>query len=156
MKTKIVLQNQQGEYQRKAHHVGISMWHLQWCTKYRYKMFGREKLRIFCETVIKECGLRNKIEIIALNVQPDHVHLVVSLPRGMNDGKALQLLKGFSSFLLFRLVPDFRKRYPKGALWSQGYFSATVGFSDLEKTISYVNNQDTHHCLVSDSGSSVL
>ena len=141
METKIVLQNQQGEYQRKAHHVGISMWHLQWCTKYRYKMFGKEKLRIFCETAIKECCLRNKIEIIALNVQPDHVHLVVSLPRGMSDGKALQLLKGFSSFLLFRLVPDFRKRYPNGCLWAPSSFSATVGYTELESVVEYVKNQ---------------
>jgi len=141
METKIVLQNQQGEYQRKAHHVGISMWHLQWCTKYRYKMFRQEKLRIFCETAIKECCSRNNIEIIALNVQPDHVHLVASLPRGMSDGKALQLLKGFSSFLLFRLVPDFRKRYPNGCLWAPSSFSATVGYTELESVVEYVKNQ---------------
>jgi len=141
METKIILGSQQGEYQRKAHHVGISMWHLQWCTKYRYKMFRQEKLRIFCETAIKECCSRNKIEIIALNVQSDHVHLVVILPRGMSDARALQLLKGFASFFLFRLVPDFRKRYPNGTFWAPSSFSATVGYTELEKVIDYVKNQ---------------
>ena len=141
METKIVLGNQQWEYTRKAHHVGISMWHLQWCTKYRYKMFRQEKLKIFCETAIKECCSRNKIEIIALNVQPDHVHIVVSLPRGIDDRKALQLLKGFSSFLLFRIVPDFRKRYPNGNLWAPSSFSATVGYTELESVVDYVRNQ---------------
>lgn len=142
METKILLSDSYDDkYKRKNHHVGISMWHLQWCTKYRYKMFRQEKLRIFCETAIKECCSRNRIEIIALNVQPDHVHLVASLPRGMDDSKALQLLKGFTSFLLFQLVPDFRKRYPRGALWSPSGFSATVGYTELETVIDYVKNQ---------------
>ena len=128
-------------YKRRAHNVGISMWHLQWCTKYRYKMFRQEKLKAFCETAVKECCSRSRIEIIALNVQPDHVHLVVILPRGMGDAKALHLLKGFTSFLLFRLVPDFRKRYPRGHLWSSSSFSATVGYAELEAVVDYVKNQ---------------
>lgn len=128
-------------YRRRAHNVGISMWHLQWCTKYRYKMFRQGKLRLFCETAIKECCFRSKIEIIALNVQPDHVHVVAILPRGMSDAKALQLLKGFTSFLLFRLVPNFRKRYSKGRLWSPSSFSATVGYAELETVVDYVKNQ---------------
>ena len=134
-------ENYNEKYKRKNHNVGISIWHLQWCTKYRYKMFLQQKLRSFCEIAIKECCSKNKIEIIALNVQADHVHIVVSLPRGMSDAKALQLLKGFTSFLLFRLVPDFRKRYPNGSLWAPSSFSTTVGYIELETVIDYVKNQ---------------
>jgi len=141
MEVKVLLSDSCDKYKRRNHNVGIAMWHLQWCTKYRYKMFRQEKLRIFCETAIKECCSRNNIEIIALNVQPDHVHIVASLPRGMSDARALQLLKGFSSFLLFRLVPDFRKRYPNGCLWAPSSFSATVGYTELEKVVDYVKNQ---------------
>ena len=131
------------------HSIGTNFWHLEWCPKYRYKIFRKEKNKNFCIIALYEAAKRYGIELKTLNVQVDHLHVVASLPKGMSDVKAVNLLKGFTSFLLFRLVPNFRKRYPKGALWSQGYFSATVGFSDLEKTISYVNNQDTHHCLVS-------
>ena len=131
------------------HSIGTNFWHLEWCPKYRYKIFRKEKNKNFCIIALYEAAKRYGIEFKTLNVQVDHLHVVASLPKGMSDVKAVNLLKGFTSFLLFRLVPNFRKRYPKGALWSQGYFSATVGFSDLEKTISYVNNQDTHHCLVS-------
>ena len=142
METQIVLGDQEPNlYRRKAHNVGISMWHLQWCTKYRYKMFEQERLRSFCEVAIKECCTKNNIKIIALNVQPDHVHLIVNLPRGMTDMKALNLIKGFSAFLLFKLEPNFRKRYPKGRLWSPSSFSATVGYTELETVIEYVKNQ---------------
>ena len=140
MKTKGVSENQDN-YKRRAHNVGISMWHLQWCTKYRFNMFRQEKLRTFCEVAVKECCKRYGMEVIVLNVQPNHVHLVVELPRGMTDIRALNLLKGFSAFVLFQLVPDFRKRYPKGSLWSCGNFSATVGFAELETVVEYVRNQ---------------
>ena len=91
---------------------------------------------------MNEAAKRYNIEFKALNIQQDHLHLVASLPRGMTEIKAINLLKGFTSYLLFRIVPKLRLRYPQGSLWSQGYFATTIGFSDLEKTINYVNNQD--------------
>ena len=141
MKTQVFLDQNSELYERGNHNVGIARWHLQWCTKYRYKMFRQEKLRVSCEVAVKECCARHGIKIIAVNVQPDHVHLVVELQRGMTDVKALQLLKGFSSFLLFRLEPNIRKRYPKGHLWSAGSFSATVGYTELDTILNYVRNQ---------------
>ena len=141
METRIVLNQNSELYGGGNHNVGVAMWHLQWCTKYRYKMFRHDKLRVSCEVAVKECCTRHKIKIIALNVQLDHVHLVVELPRGMTDVKALQLLKGFTSFLLFRLEPNIRKRYPNGHLWSSGSFSATVGYAELSTVLEYVKNQ---------------
>ena len=141
METQVVLNQKPDLYSRGNHNVGVAMWHLQWCTKYRYKMFRQNRLKVSCEVALKECCNRHKIRVIALNVQPDHVHLVAELPRGMTDIKALQLLKGFSSFLLFRLEPNLRKRYPKGHLWSYGSFSVTVGYTELNTVLSYVKNQ---------------
>lgn len=128
-------------YQSYNHAKGCNIWHLQWCTKYRYKIFKQEKLRIFCEVSIKECCAKNSIEAIELNVQPDHIHLVANLPRGMTDIKALQLLKGFTSFVLFRLVDGFAKRYPRRNLWSRGSFASTVGYTQLDIVVDYVKNQ---------------
>jgi putative transposase len=130
METKVVLNQSSELYGRRNHNVGTAMWHLQWCTKYRYKMFQKDRLEVSCEVAIKKCCTRHNIKIIAVKVQSDHVHLVVELPRRMTDVKALQLLKGFTSFLLFRLEPNFRKRYPKGHFWTQSSFSATVGYAE--------------------------
>ena len=141
METQVILNQSSEVYGRRNHNVGVAIWHLQWCTKYRYKMFRQDKLRVSCEVAVKECCTRHKIKIIALNVQPDHVHLVAELPRGMTDVKALQLLKGFTSFLLFRIFPNIKKRYPNGHLWSEGSFSATVGYAELDTVLNYVRNQ---------------
>jgi len=59
----------------------------------------------------------------------------------MTDIKALQLLKGFTAFVLFKLVEGFRKRYPRGHLWSRGSFASTVGFTQLDIVVEYVRNQ---------------
>jgi putative transposase len=141
METKIVLNQNSELYRRGNHNVGAAMWHLQWCTKYRYKIFRKDDLKISCEVAIRECCERHNIKVIVLNVQPDHVHVVSELPRGMTDVKALQLLKGFTSFLLFRLRPNLRLRYPNGHLWSHGSFSTTVGYAELDTVLNYVRNQ---------------
>ena len=135
------------EYQRRAHHVGGSFWHFQWCTKYRYKMFRKEHYRNLCIILLLEAAKRNKIEILAMGVQEDHVHLGVQLPRGMTDSRALQNFKGYISRLMFLEAPELELRYPRHELWGDGNFSTTIGFINLEETMNYINNQDEHHKL---------
>ena len=72
---------------------------------------------------------------------PDHIHTVVGIPPTMSVSKALQLLKGTSSRELFKRKPNFRKRYPKGHLWSPGKFYRSVGDTDAETAIQYVRDQ---------------
>ncbi len=128
------------------------MWHFQWCTKYRYKMFKQDKYKNLCEIIIHEACKRYKLQIKALNVQADHIHLIANIPRGMTEIKATHLIKGFSSFLIFKLIPDFRLRYSKGNLWSRGSFATTVGFANLETAMNYVNNQEAHHSIQGNYG----
>ena len=87
----------------------------------------------------------NKIEIIEMNVQPEHVHCTVKIPTTMSVSKAEQILKGGSSYWFFRNHKKARLRYPRGHLWSRGKFAASVGFVQLDKVKEYVRNQDIHH-----------
>ena len=134
-------------YSRYSHAVGQNLWHFEWCTKYRYKMFSKDKYRTFCYIAVTEGAKRHNIEILELNVQADHLHIVASLPRGMTDIRALFLLKGYSSKLLFMLCCEFRLRYPNGHLWSKGNFASTVGFAELKTVLEYVRTQDIHHAV---------
>ena len=125
--------------------VGSNTKHIQITTKYRYKIFKQEKLRIFCKVAIEEACKRYKIEIVLLEVLPEHAHSIADIPRTMSDAKAMQLIKGFSSYLLFRLCPDLRKRYPKGHLWGEGYYCEGVGPKEFDEVYDYVKNQLQHH-----------
>lgn len=132
-------------YERKSHSVGVSIWHFEWCTKYRYKMFGKSGQRALMVACIRRAASRHNIKIIELNVQSEHVHCVAGLPLIMSPIKALQLLKGGSAYLFFRANEKVRLRYPRGNLWSPGKFASSLGFVQLDTARSYVRNQDVHH-----------
>jgi len=127
-------------YQTYGNSVGNNFKHVQITTKYRYQMMGKEKLRFFCRVAIEEACKKHGIEIEIINVQTDHVHLIVDCPRTMSDSKMIQIIKGLSSYLLFRMCEDLRKRYPRGHFWNAGYFCCSVG-RDFESVYSYVENQ---------------
>ena len=133
------------KYERGNHHVGISMWEFEWCPKYRYKMFRKWKYRKLVEACIRRAATEHKIKWIELNVQPDHIQETASIPLTMSPSKALQLLKGRSSYLFFRFHEKARLRYPKGHLWSTGKFAASVGFVQRDVITEYVRNQREHH-----------
>ena len=132
-------------YERSNHSVGISMWHFEWCTKYRYAMFRKEEQRKLIEACIRRAASMHGIKIIELNAQPEHVHCVVGMNLTMAPTYALQILKGVSARLFFQHKERARLRYPKGHLWSPGKFAASLGFIQLETAKNYVRNQDVHH-----------
>ncbi|MBU1974390.1 MAG: IS200/IS605 family transposase [Nanoarchaeota archaeon] len=101
-----------------AHLIGWNTWHFEWCTKYRYKVLKRNYIKNICSIVIVEAAKRHKIDVVDMEVDTDHVHVIAGLPMTMDPIKALQLLKGFSARLIFAIVPNLRKRYPKGHIFS--------------------------------------
>jgi len=128
-----------------SHKVGINYWHFEWCTKYRYKMMWKIGNMNLVKAAIRKAAHEHKIKIYELEVPVDHVHTLISLPRGMSDAKAFQLLKGRSAYLIFRNKPKFRLRYPKGHFWARGGCAITVGYNDFNKTKNYIKNQLEHH-----------
>ena len=132
-------------YLRSNHSVGIAFWHVQFCTKYRYAMFAKFKYKSLCEACIRKVAFRNNARVIAISVMPDHVHMIVQTKQSTNIVELVRKLKGASAYLFFRNHVKARLRYPRGHLWSRGYFTATVGFADFESTLNYVLHQEECH-----------
>jgi putative transposase len=74
-------------------------------------MFKQEENKNLCEEVLHEVVKRHKIEITELSVMPDHIHTVAVIPPTMSVSKALQLLKGASSLIIY---PGYKKKKKKG------------------------------------------
>ena len=129
------------KYQHYEHAVGTIMLHLQWCTKYRYKMFRKEENRALLSACVRRAASMHEIKIIELNVQPEHVHCIVMVRFNISTSKVLQLMKGISSRLFFQHKEKARLRYPRGHLWSRGKFASSVGFVQLDVVQEYVKNQ---------------
>ena len=85
-----------------------------------------------------EAAKRHKINVIDVEVDMDHIHVIADIPMTMSPTKALQYLKGFSAGLVFLLVPKLRKTYPKGHLWSAGKFADSIGHITLDKAKNYL------------------
>ena len=82
------------------------------------------------------------MNILSLAVENDHVHMVVSISPSMSVSKAFQLLKGASSYVMFRAFPNFRKRYPRGSFWGAGGKFRSVGDVELNVVLDYVNRKN--------------
>jgi len=120
------------------------LYHFGWCPK--KALFRKELLcRKRREEILREVAERHGIGIVDVSVMADYVHFIAGIPPTMSVSEALNLLKGGSSYELFRAKPNFRKRYPKGHFWSPGKFYRSVGDSDLETTRNYVRNQRYVH-----------
>ncbi|GAB5535471.1 MAG: hypothetical protein Rubg2KO_17200 [Rubricoccaceae bacterium] len=72
-----------------------------------------------------------EVEVIELSVQPDHVHLVCSIPPKLSVSSFMGFLKGKLAIKLFKSYPRLRQKpYWGNHFWSRGYFVNTVGMNE--------------------------
>ena len=125
-----------------SHSYGESTYHLWWITKYRYKILRRRGHKYVCRDILNQVAKRHNIIIHCLAIGNDHIHMVVTISPTISVSKTFQLLKGASSWALFRVIPNLRKRYPRGHLWGIGGKFRSVGDVDTQTVIEYVNRQN--------------
>ena len=131
-----------------AHIKYQATYHLQWVTKYRYKIFQKEKYRYDYENILRVLARVNRIELLEIAVMPYHIHVITPFSPTFSISKIFWILKGISSRQFFLLHPEFKLRYPKGHLFSPGKFARTVGSVDLATTRKYVKDQALQKTLV--------
>lgn len=117
-----------------AHGKGQLDVHLVFAPKYRHPVLARDEIRTYAEQTLRWIADEQGYEIHALELQRDHVHIFVGLPPDVSPSKAVQMLKGRSSYELFRAFPILRDVYPRGSLWSAGKFYRSVG-AVTDKTV---------------------
>lgn len=134
------------EIQKSRHATHLLHAHLVFVTKYRYNVLtGKhiEYLRdIFKETMEEMGGTLEEFD-----GERNHVHLLIQYPPKWSISIIVNNLKGRSSRLLRRDMPDVKKRYwgDGSALWHRSYFAGSVGGAPLEVVKQYIQQQDTPH-----------
>ena len=89
--------------------------------------------------LLLEACLQHWSEVIALEIMPDHVHLLVEVDPQFGVHKLVKYLKGFTSHALRKQFPALKSRMP--TLWTNSYFVSTVGGAPLDVIKQYVENQ---------------
>jgi REP element-mobilizing transposase RayT len=80
------------------------------------------------------------ILIERLNIQPEHVHLLIDLPTNVALADYIKIVKGSSSHWLNQTVFVNAKFE-----WQRGFGSFSVSASQLEVVKRYIENQSEHH-----------
>ena len=130
------------DYRRGRHCVFALHAHLVFVTKYRRHVFSKEVLddmRGVFASVCADFGA----ELVEMDGEDDHVHLLVNYPPTTPLTKLVNSLKGVSSRRLRQRHPALRRRYWKGVLWSPSYFAASCGGAPISIIRQYIERQRT-------------
>ena len=127
-----------------SHSVTRLVYHFTFVPKYRRrKLVGNLKQRL--EGMIKFCAQVNDWEIMELDIQPDHVHLLVQTNSTDSPASIMQRLKGGTSKKLRELFPDSTEAIWLKSFWAGGYFAETIGRKNLKATTDYIRKQTEYH-----------
>ena len=127
-------------YKRLSHSVYECKYHVVFCPKYRHRIFRDDIAEYTRQQIYQLCRQKDNIEILELNVQVDHVHLVLSIPPKYAVSSIMGFLKGKLSIRLFQRYERLGRHYWGRHLWSRGYCVSTIGL-DEEKIRKYVQWQ---------------
>lgn len=122
---------------------------LVFVTKYRKPIFDTVEKQKELKKLLQTFAEKNGSNIEAVEIMPDHVHLVISFPPKLAPSSIVKSFKGASAREWFKLHPEDKKKLYKGHLWSPSFFMRTVGVVSREIVMDYVRNQHTkepHRC----------
>ena len=113
-------------------------YHVVWCPKYRRSVLANG-VDVRLKELIKETCDSLNVEIIEMEIMPDHVHLLMEVDSQFGVHKAVKQIKGYSSKVLRTEFSWLKSRLP--TLWTNSYFVSTVGGTPLAVIKQYIENQ---------------
>ena len=129
------------KYKKLSHVVYKCDYHIVWVPKYRFRIL-KDEIKELVEHDIKMLCEWKSCEVLELNVQSDHIHLVVSIPPKVSVSTLMGILKGKIAIKVFKSYPILKKKpYWGNHFWAKGYFVSTIGL-DEDKIIRYVKYQE--------------
>ena len=115
-------------------------YHIVWCPKYRRKVLvGTVAVRL--KELISSMSQEFQVELIDLEVMPDHVHLLVDIAPQLGVHNFIKRIKGRTSRILRQEFPHLTTKLP--TLWTNSYFVSTVGGAPLAIVKQYIESQKT-------------
>ena len=113
--------------------------HVVFSTKERRPFFDldtRPKLHAYLASVARNAGC----EAFRVGGVADHVHLAIRMSRTITIAELIETLKTSSSKWV-KTQSDSLSSFA----WQRGYGCFSVGPSDLDSLIKYIDEQETHH-----------
>lgn len=128
------------KYRKLSHTVYYCAYYIVFCPKYRYKILTGKTEVFVRNQIYRLLGVKDGVEVIELNVQPDHIHLILSVPPKYSISELMGYLKGKLARKMFAHQEYLAKMYWGKHIWTRGYCVSTVGL-DEQKVRKYVKWQ---------------
>ena len=139
------------ECKKQGHSVYYIRYHLVIATKYRRKIL-KDGFGEYLKKLIIGIGRQiPEIEIMEVNTDKDHVHMLLSIPPKFSVSEVVKEIKAKTGLYMRRKFPFLDKVYwGKGGIWSRGYFVSTVGVSEftIRKYIEMQGKEDSGQALL--------
>lgn len=124
------------EYRHESNAVSPINMHFVFIPKRRPVLVGKISERL--QEIIFEVVTENRWKIIALEIMPDHVHLLLNLKPTDSASFVMQRVKGRASSYLRKELPELLKL---PTLWTPSYFVGSVGNVSTETVRKYMEGQ---------------
>lgn len=125
------------KYWTGAHTTHRLQYHLVWLPKYRKRiLIGKVAVRL--RELLREAAEVNRWRIEELNIQKDHIHMLVRLRPDQSVAHAVQIFKGGTSFRIRQEYPELQEWLWGDSLWADGYFAESVGVTQEEAIRRYI------------------
>lgn len=125
------------KYKSSRHTIWCCDYHIIWCTKYR-KQILTSAIQIRLKELIMEKQQDYNYQVTALEIMPEHVHLLASIEPKYPVTEIVGKIKGYSSMILRREYPGLTRIR---SLWTSSKFVASTGGVTLEALKEYVEGQ---------------
>ncbi|AXB07418.1 IS200/IS605-like element ISAeme8 family transposase [Aeromonas caviae] len=129
-------------YLRRRHSVSKLVVHLIFTTKYRRKLLDGTMIEQMRGAFLSAAE-KLEIDILEMDGEADHVHLLVAYPPKLAVSVLVNNLKSISSRQIRILNTHLRKQSNSGLLWSRSYFACSAGGATIETLKAYVASQNT-------------
>lgn len=131
-------------FKKLSHTIWYCMYHIVWTPKYRYRILKGE-IKEEVERCIRVFSDQKRCMDEELNVQEDHVHLMVLVPPKVSISELVGTLKGRTAIRVFNKFKQLKERpYWGNHFWSKGYCVDTVGLDEemIRKYVKYQEKKD--------------
>ncbi len=128
-------------FRKLSHTLYECKYHIVFCPKYRFRIFDERIGEYAKQQLYSLSRQKDLVEIMELNIQNDHIHMVASIPPKYSISSMMGFLKGKLSMNLFQRYERMGKKFWGRHLWSRGYCVSTVGL-DEDKIRKYVRWQE--------------
>ena len=115
-------------------------YHLVWCTKYRKKVL-KDGIDLECKKMLQDLAEEYQFQILAMEVMPDHIHMLVDCRPQFYISDMIKIMKGNLARQMFLLHPELKKELWGGHLWNPSYCAVTVSDRSREQVSAYIEGQ---------------